>query len=170
MSRLKKIVSGGQTGVDQAALRAAQDCGLSCGGWCPPGRISEVGIIPLRYPLQETPVDQSPDALDVPRSLRSEWNVRDADATLILEPRQGRQDNGSEWTKSCAGRFGRPLLVCDPADPATLVKIQQWIKAEQVEILNVAGPSEGTVPGISEMTYELLIELFHNEASEGRPS
>src|SRR5262245_7420096 len=103
MAKLRKILSGGQTGVDQAALRAAQKCGLSCGGWCPPGRECETGIIPLSFPLRETPRDRSPDAPEIPRSQRTQWNVRDSDATLILQPQSLEgQDPGTDWTKQCA--------------------------------------------------------------------
>jgi len=83
-----KIISGGQTGVDQAALITAQKIGLETGGWCPPGRVCESGTIPEYFPLKETPQERSPDAVDVPRSQRTEWNVRDSDATLIVRPKQ----------------------------------------------------------------------------------
>ena len=82
-----KIISGGQTGVDRAALKAAQDLGFPTGGWCPPGRLAEDGIIPDRFPLKETPDDRSKDAPHIPRSQRTEWNVRDSDATLLIIPR-----------------------------------------------------------------------------------
>src|SRR5262245_32169021 len=163
MAKLKKIISGGQTGVDQAALRAAQKSGLTCGGWCPPGRECESGIIPFEFPLQETTRECSPDAPEIPRSQRTEWNVRDSDATLILRPQSlGEQDPGTNWTKRCAARYGRTLLVCDPWDRMAQVQIDQWLKGLPIETLNVAGPSEGTVPGIGDRAYELLVQVFHN--------
>ncbi|HEY2292510.1 MAG TPA: putative molybdenum carrier protein [Thermoanaerobaculia bacterium] len=157
---LKKVISGGQTGVDQAALRAAQTCGLECGGWCPPGRESESGVIPARFPLQETPQDRSPHAPDVPRSQRTEWNVRDSDATLILRPRSTDKDLGTDWTERCAPRFGRPLLVLDPGDPEAASAIRDWLSALEIQTLNIAGPSEGTAPGIGDQVYSLLAEVF----------
>jgi hypothetical protein len=73
---LVRVVSGGQTGVDRAALDAALACGLPCGGWCPRGRRAEDGPIDPGYPLRETPGDDYAE--------RTEWNVRDSDATLVL--------------------------------------------------------------------------------------
>lgn len=152
-----KIISGGQTGVDQAALRAAQQCGIETGGWCPPGRISESGIIPDRFSLTETPEERSTKVPDIPRSLRTEWNVRDSDATLVLRqllpvelPDKGV---GTLWTLECAILYGKPLLVCDPNDPGgkKAQMVREWIKAQEVEILNVAGPSESSQPGIGQM-------------------
>src|SRR5882672_9150963 len=84
MNVLCKVTSGGQTGVDQAALRAGKDCGLAIGGWCSPGRGCEAGVIPQAFPLNETEQERSPNAPDVPRSQRTEWNVRDSDATLVI--------------------------------------------------------------------------------------
>ncbi len=155
------IVSGGQTGVDQAALRAAQTCGLATGGWCPPGRVCESGVIPDHFPLQETPQERSPDAPDVPRSLRTEWNVRDADATLILRPAaMDPNDPGCDWTARCATRYGRPLLVCDPADESAVERIRSWLRAVSMRRLNVAGPSERARPGIGDQAYAVLVAVF----------
>lgn len=162
--KLTTIISGGQTGVDQAALLAAQACGLACGGWCPPGRASEEGVIPDRFPLKETPVERSPDAPEVPRSLRTEWNVRDSDATLVLRPGSAEPlDPGTEWAVRCAVRYGRPVLFCDPGDPEAFSTITSWLEALPIRTLGVGGPSEGTVPGIGALTYELLVRVFAAE-------
>ncbi|MBI4529789.1 MAG: putative molybdenum carrier protein [Deltaproteobacteria bacterium] len=158
---LRRVISGGQSGVDQAALRAAQKCGLACGGWCPPGRATESGIIPLHFPVQETPEEHSPDAPDIPRSQRTEWNVRDSDATLILQPKHlNRKDPGTDWTVRCAERSGKLLLICDPAESSAAAKIGQWLRALSIQTLNVAGPSEATAPGIGDQAYALLVEIF----------
>lgn len=73
---LAQIISGGQTGVDRAGLDAALGLGIPCGGWCPRGRRALDGRIPDQYPLRET------EARNYNR--RTEWNIRDSDATLIL--------------------------------------------------------------------------------------
>ena len=167
MSSVKRVISGGQTGVDQAALRAAQTCGLDCGGWCPPGRICESGIIPPIFPLEETPEERSPEALDIPRSQRTEWNVRDSDATLVLQTRlSDNQDLGTGWTIRCAARYGRPLLVCDPADPMAPAMITRWLREKSVHRLNVAGPSENSCPGIGDRVYSLLRSILSSDANE----
>jgi hypothetical protein len=159
--RLRKVLSGGQTGVDQAALRAAQDCGLECGGWCPPGRVCESGLIPARFPLQETPEDRSPLAPDIPRSQRTEWNVRDSEASLVLRPAfQEKADPGTDWAERCAARFGRPVLVVDPWDAEAATRIREWLGALKIETLGVGGPSEGTIPGIGDQAYALLVRVF----------
>ena len=159
--RLRKVISGGQTGVDQAALLAAEACGLAIGGWCPPGRESEAGPISDRFPLRETPLERSAEAPDVPRSLRTEWNVRDADAVLIVTAERGAVDDaGSAWAVECTRRYGRPLLVCDPADPRAAARIVEWLRGAPIETLSVGGPSERTQPGIGKAAYALLVDVF----------
>jgi len=161
MRVLSKVISGGQTGVDQAALRAARDCGLEIGGWCPPGRTCEAGVIPAEFQLEETEQDRSLDAPEVPRSQRTEWNVRDSDATLVIAPAdERRHDPGSDWTLKCASRYARPLLVCDPFDPSTASKIREWLDAIPISTLNVAGSSERASPGIGDRAYTLTLEIF----------
>ena len=178
MAALHKVISGGQTGVDRAALAAARAAGLAIGGWCPPGRASEAGPIPPDLPLTETPAERSADAPEVPRSLRTEWNVRDADATLVLSPATGGSgahpadafDPGTAWAVRCAERYGRPLLVVSPDAPAALSasatarEIARWLADREISILNVAGPSEGTCPGIGESALALLLAVFGDAA------
>jgi putative molybdenum carrier protein len=175
---LVKIISGGQTGVDQAALRAAKACGLAMGGWCPPGRACESGVIPPEFPLQETKRERSPDAPDVPRSQRTEWNVRDSDATLVVRSsgashseaatEEDQCDPGTNWTVQCAARYKRPLLVCDVDDPDAPKKIQEWLGNLSISTLNVSGPSEGISPGIGDRAYRLLLQTLEGTPLNGR--
>jgi hypothetical protein len=175
MSAPQKIISGGQTGVDQAALRAAKECGLEIGGWCPPGRECETGTIPEEFPLQETEQERSPDAPGVPRSQRTEWNVRDSDGTLVITdghashpPSPGfgaagsetAPDLGTAWAIECAARYQKPLFICDAEDPDAMEKIRKWLIEFRIETLSVGGPSEGTSLGIGERAYALLKQIF----------
>jgi hypothetical protein len=160
VKELIKILSGGQTGVDQAALRAALACDLAIAGWCPPGRLSESGVIPSEFPLKETPEDRSPAAPDVPRSLRTERNVRDSDATLILRPKNVA-DAGTDWAVRCVIGMRRPFLECDPADSEAATMIKEWLRTLSIQTLNVVGPSEQTVTGIGEQVHALLMQVFN---------
>ena len=141
-----KIVSGGQTGVDRAALDVALELGLACGGWCPRGRRAEDGVIDARYPLDETPTADYP--------LRTSWNVRDSDATLILN--RGRLSGGTLFTAEEARRQGRPCLVTDPCDDAGLAQGRNWLGVHQPRVLNVAGPRESGQPGIQALAADFL--------------
>lgn len=161
-----KIISGGQTGVDQAALRVAESRGLELGGWCPPGRVCESGRIPDRFPLRETNQERSDGARDIPRSLRTEWNVRDSDATLILRrlipKEQLHGDPGTTWAFECAVLYGKPLLLSGVDEPAdTNVNIvRTWLNSLKVRTLNVAGPAETAQPGIGRLAEEFLLKVF----------
>ena len=160
---MTRVISGGQTGVDQAALRAARDCGVEIGGWCPPGRVCEAGVIPKEFPLKETPQERSPVAPDVPRSQRTEWNVRDSDGVLVIvdgNPTDRPADPGTDWAMKCAARFEKPLLICEVEDPDAERKIRDWLEAAPIGTLSVGGPSERSSPGIGERAYVLLRRVF----------
>jgi hypothetical protein len=141
-----KIVSGGQTGVDRAALDVALELGLPCGGWCPRGRRAEDGPIDPRYPLAETPWDGYPQ--------RTEWNVRDSDGTLVLT--RGTPDRGTALTVELARRYGRPHLVIDVATMPDVEQVRAWAAEHRVRILNVAGPRESSWPGIHDAAAAFL--------------
>ena len=163
---LTRIISGGQTGVDQAALRAAFALDLPIGGWCPPGRVCEDGQIPAEFLLIETPEDRSPDAPDVPRSQRTELNVRDSDGTLLLFPGDfASQDPGTRWTAECARRYSKPLLIVDPDTLADVPRVHHWIDSHDIGVLNVAGPSETSLPGIGAATERFIEVLLRSPAS-----
>ena len=150
---VERIVSGGQTGVDRAALDAALALGVPCGGWCPGGRRAEDGPIAERYPLVETPSAQYAE--------RTRLNVRDSDATLILT--RGALTGGTALTADLAGELGRPVLVVDFADwevAAALSAVRAWIDARAIGTLNLAGPRESTVPGIYAESLAFLTELL----------
>jgi hypothetical protein len=150
VSRLRKIISGGQTGVDRGALDAALDLGLEAGGWAPKGRRAEDGIIPDRYPVKET------TSRDYEQ--RTEWNVRDSDATLVLTT--GRPEGGTLATIECAHRLEKPVFVVDLLQPHNLGSIDFWLDYWEIEVLNVAGPRESKVPGIRAMAMGFLKDLL----------
>jgi hypothetical protein len=145
-----KIVSGGQTGVDRAALDVALAMGLDTGGWCPRGRRALDGRIPERYTLRETPSSHY--------SQRTEWNVRDSDATLILT--RGTPSGGTRLTLDLARRYGRPVRVVDLALPPPVSEVRDWLRGNGVHVLNVAGPREEGAPGIRRQAADYLVDLL----------
>lgn len=146
-----KIVSGGQTGVDRAALDAAISLGIEHGGWCPRGRLAEDGTIPARYALRET------EAANYPQ--RTEQNVLDNNATLILC--HGKPSGGTLLTANLAKRHNKPLLVVnlDELNDETYTAVFAWLAANRVSTLNVAGPRESQSPGIHQETFNLLMQI-----------
>jgi Circularly permutated YpsA SLOG family len=148
---LQKIISGGQTGVDRAALDCAMAAGLLVGGWCPRGRLAEDGVIPDRYPLEETPKRSY--------AQRTEWNVRDSHGTLILA-----YDalHGGTLTTSMLARekYHRPVLCVDLTQPIAVGRVIDWINDNDIKILNVAGPRQSTRPGIYKDALRYLEQLL----------
>ncbi|MCI0591266.1 MAG: putative molybdenum carrier protein [Gammaproteobacteria bacterium] len=143
-------MSGGQTGVDRAALDVALELNIPCGGWCPKGRRAEDGMIPLRYPLRET--------ASIEYECRNEWNVRDSDASLILIC--GELEGGTALTVEFAKNWGRPYLVVDLDGQCEPQRIRGWLERHRIRSLNVAGPRESKVPGINQHAAAFLRKVL----------
>jgi hypothetical protein len=146
-----RLVSGGQSGVDRAALDVALELGVPCGGWCPKDRKAEDGPIPNRYPLVEL---SSGDY-----SQRTRGNVRDSDGTLILA--WGEPRGGTLLTMDVCRGTGKPYLVIDLADgenlSAAVQATREWIIANLAGgVLNVAGPRASEHPAIYEQARAFL--------------
>jgi len=145
-----KIVSGGQTGVDRAALDVALEFGLCCGGHCPKGRVAEDGPIADKYRLQETPTADS--------AQRTEWNVRDSDGTLILT--SGKPTAGTALTVDFARILRRPCLVVDLDLPVNTDAVNRWLAANRIQTLNIAGPRASESPQAYDLAVAMLRNLF----------
>ncbi len=149
MSRPDKVISGGQTGADRAALDVAIALGVPHGGWCPRGRKAEDGAIHARYELRETGAGAY--------RVRTEHNVRDSDGTVVITI--GMPTGGSALTIELAQRRDKPLLHIDldeqtPEEAAE--DLEMWRQVRGVGVINVAGPRESTTPGIGARVSALL--------------
>ena len=145
-----KIVSGGQTGVDRAALDAARSLGLSYGGWVPAGRRAEDGVIPAGYDKLVESGSEEPE-------VRTRLNVESADATLIIATSEASP--GTELTAAWARTIGKPLLRIDlssTSDSEAAAEIRRWLAAVKPPVLNVAGPRASEVPSIYETAERIL--------------
>lgn len=151
---IARIISGAQTGADRAALDAAIEAGITCGGWVPRGRLDENAVIPSAYPnLIEANSDDP--------NVRTELNVRDSDATLILS--HGALLGGSEYTEQKARELGKPIKHLDLSamsiDEAVALA-NHWIAAIKPETLNVAGPRASDDPSIYAKTKTIITRLL----------
>jgi len=152
-----QIISGGQTGVDRAALQMAIDLGISHGGWCPRGRRAEDGKIPDRFQLRE--IDSTDYAV---RTLR---NIDDSDGTLILHC--GRLTGGTALTASSTRQQAKPLLLIDLDQNMDHAAVRAWIETNKIATLNIAGPRESTCPGVYKRAMSFLREVFENTQRSG---
>jgi Circularly permutated YpsA SLOG family len=146
---VRKIIAGGQTGADRAALDWAIAHGVPHGGWCPRGRRADDGSIAADYALTETPRRAY--------AQRTEWNVRDSDGTLLvtLDPKLRA---GSKRTAEFAKEYHRPCLHVSHTHPfpACAAAVREFLRAHAIAVLNVAGPRESDAPGIGEFVRALL--------------
>ena len=136
---IRKVISGGQTGVDRAGLDAAANAGFPIGGYCPKGRLAEDGTIPEKYPMIEM---ESPESY-----YRTEKNVQNSDGTLILN--KGELTEGTRLTHDFTIKHGKPSLVVQ-LDAQEIIKpehVIRWLDAQFISVLNVAGPRESKCSG-----------------------
>lgn len=148
---LLRIISGGQTGVDRAALDVAFALGLPHGGFCPRGRRAEDGPIPPQYPLEEL---DSPDY-----AVRTERNVIEADGTLILH--RFRMSGGTLLTYNLAKKHHKPYRTVRLDRAYDINPMLEWIQNTPILTLNVAGPRASTDPEVYELAATFLWELLN---------
>lgn len=159
---IAKIISGGQTGVDRAALDAAIHLGIPHGGWVPKGRLAEDGPLPENYALRETPTAVYAE--------RTEKNVLDSDGTLIIS--RGELTGGSEYTREMALKHNRPWLHVDLNRTAAFhaaLAIVEWLAGHDIHVLNVAGPRASKDPHIYRDTTGLLESVYYLSLSAKDP-
>ncbi len=150
MNVFKKVLSGGQTGGDRAALDWAIQNNIPHGGWCPKGRRAEDGVIPNRYVLQET---ESEGYMQ-----RTKRNIRDSDATLIISLK-AELTGGSKFTYEYARRIAKPWLHVQP-DSKWHEQIKAFFETNMIQILNVAGPRNSIAPNIEQFVNTVLDEVL----------
>ena len=158
--RLKKIVSGGQTGVDRGALDAALALGFPCGGRCPPGRLAEDGRIPELYPLVEMPSGGYRE--------RTIQNVVESDGTLVIY--FGRLHGGTEQTILHCIRLQKPykLVDGDEISPERAAELgTKFVEGHNVSVLNVAGPRQSQCARGYAYAYEAITRLLRNQSERG---
>jgi hypothetical protein len=159
--QITRIISGGQTGVDRAALDVAIELGVEHGGWVPKGRRAEDGPLDEKYGVVETPSENA--------SQRTEWNVRDADGTLIVA--SGQLAGGTELTKRLAAELDKPHLVVDPWTQSVEQAVRcvsAWAASFPGNVLNVAGPRESEAPMIYGHAYIILKNFLLSRQSASR--
>ena len=160
--RIKRIISGGQTGADRGGLDAALSLGIPHGGWCPKGRRAEDGCIPRKYRLRETASDDYP--------ARTERNVLAAQGTVVFT--FGKPTMGSALTIRYARRHGKPVVHLDlrkfPPEQAAL-RLRTWIETNGIAILNIAGSRESMAAGLEKLVHRIVAAAFGaGEPARGR--
>ena len=154
-----KIIAGGQSGVDRGALDAAIASSVEYGGWCPKGGWAEDAPTPPGVLASYSNLRETPDA--DPRQ-RTEWNVRDSDAVLVLVDRRGiGVSPGTLLAVTLADGYGKPCLRLDLEEPDALDHASDWLRARpSARTLNVAGPRESEAPGIYSASRNFVMALL----------
>lgn len=149
----RRVISGGQTGADRAALAAARSAGVPTGGWMPRGFLAHDGEHPEfaeLYGMREAPGDHHP--------VRTALNVKESDATLRFATNW--DSPGEALTLALCERYRKPHLDVTPGVGPTPEEVAAWVVGTGVRVLNVAGNAESTSPGIQEWVEEFLGEVF----------
>jgi hypothetical protein len=149
-----KIISGGQTGADRAALDVALALKLPCGGYCPAGRWAEDGEIDEIYPLEETEGHHPAE--------RTGLNVSLAGGVLVLT--SGLPDTGTKLTLELAKRSDLPCLHMDFDDEIDPDQVLDWMAEHNIRNLNVAGPRESNNPGLYTLAKGFLMMALRKNA------
>jgi hypothetical protein len=148
-----KLVAGGQTGVDRAALEWALTNGIPHGGWCPKGRKAEDGVIPPQFQLRETGSDNY--------SIRTRRNIRDSGGTVIFSE-HAELTGGTQETAEFAKEIGKPLLQLLPSaginESAT--QLSAFLKTHAIVVLNVAGPRASEEPHLGPLVKAVLSQAL----------
>jgi len=154
-----KIISGGQTGADRAALDFALSRGIPHGGWCPRDRLAEDGPLAPHYELKETP--------DADPAQRTEWNVCEGDATVIFSVGDALR-GGSALTAETAKRLRKPWLhVSESRDgPKAVALLSDFLARYRCRVLNVAGPRASEEPEVGRFVQQTLEHCPALTASE----
>jgi hypothetical protein len=147
-----KIISGGQSGADRAALDWAIANKIPHAGWCPKGRLAEDGVIPVQYQLTETPTSDVEE--------RTEWNVRHSDGTVIFSIKPGLS-GGTKRTAEFAAVLKKPLLHIHQLSAENApIRLQSFVRDNQIRTLNIAGPRASEEPGIFGFVTYMLQQAF----------
>ncbi len=161
-----KIISGGQSGVDRAALDVAIERGLDWGGWCPRGGWAEdfpdpPGLLPHYPQLRETPGRGT--------AQRTRWNVRDGDVILVITDGSGLPASpGTQYGADWAEMHAKPLLVLDAGAPDAATQAAEWVRAQKQSLgadltLSIGGPRESEAPGIYAKARALITAMLDTE-------
>jgi hypothetical protein len=134
------IISGGQSGADRAALDWAITHSIPHGGWCPQGRSTSDGLLDNKYQLRETPSDEHAE--------RTEWNVRDSDATVVFTL-AAQTVGAAKKTITCARKLKKPCLHLHRGILAVSEKLLVFVEKHQARRLNITGSCETEEPGLA---------------------
>ncbi len=150
---LERVISGGQTGADRAALITAKIYGIPTGGWMPRGFLALDGQHPEfaeRYGIRENDSDSY--------APRTALNVQNADATLRFATNW--HSPGEALTLELCKRHNKPCFDVTVGNDVGPVEVAEWLISSGIRVLNVAGNSEQTSPGMEEFVADFLGEVF----------